>query len=730
MDQLYALSVAVPLLAAAAILAARPLLSGHRRVLDLVAVLASASVAVMLAFLVARTYRGDSVYWFAGFRPVRGVAIGIDFAAGPLSAGLACLGAVLMTASLVFSWRYFTQVGTYFHALMLTFLAGMTGFCLTGDVFDLFVWFELMGVSAYALTAYRPEERGPIQGALNFAITNSVGAYLSLTGIALIYARTGALNMAQIARYVGHHPPDGLVVVSFLLIIAGLLVKGAIVPFHFWLADAHAVAPTPVCVLFSGVMVELGLYGIARVYWSVYGTALGHRAAISHVFLALGVLTAVVGALFCFRERHIKRLLAFSTISHAGMFLAGFALLTPLGLAGAAMYVLSHAFVKAALFLGAGIVLHRLRSVNETWLHGRGRHLRVTGAVFTLAAFGLADLPPFGTFLGKGWIDDSAGGAWLAAVFCVCTVLAAGAVLRVAGGVFYGLGDPPREDPRMAEEASEETGETDSGRQHTPLSMIVPAAAMVTLALAAGIAGLVPRFAPGLEAAAVRFQDQPAYITTVLTGAPVAHATAIAPAAPADVTPASVATSVCSVLGAVLLALAALYWRRLPLLRRGYEPGSGFTGVIRRFQSGVINDYVTWAVAGIACLGGVLALIVRLCLGQQRAERPQVDVQVLRLQAEVLEQLVHPLIEPHEGVPEPLGLLVGDGAVFHPPQRLPLHELAQQFHHRQDEGGEPALRGLRVVAVVKTVPDWLSHLLLLRIRPGCLPMPKARAARW
>ncbi len=176
-----------------------------------------------------------------------------------------------MTASMVFAWRYFTEIGTYFHVLMLTFLAGMTGFCLTGDVFDLFVWFELMGVSAYALTAYRPEERGPLQGALNFAITNSVGAYLSLSGIALVYARTGALNMAQISAFVSSHPPDGLVVIGFLLVITGLLVKGAIVPFHFWLADAHAVAPTPVCVLFSGVMVELGLYGIARMYWSVFG---------------------------------------------------------------------------------------------------------------------------------------------------------------------------------------------------------------------------------------------------------------------------------------------------------------------------------------------------------------------------------------------------------------------------------------------------------------------------
>jgi multicomponent Na+:H+ antiporter subunit D len=611
MDQLYALSVVVPLLAAAAILAARPLLTNHRRVLDLVAVLTAASVAVMLLLLIFRTKGGDSTYWFAGFRPVAGVAIGIDFAAGPLSAGLACLGAVLTTASLVFSWRYFTRVGTYFHALMLTFLAGMTGFCLTGDVFDMFVWFELMGVSAYALTAYRPEERGPIQGALNFAITNSVGAYLSLTGIAMIYGRTGALNMAQIARYLDRHPPDGLVVISFLLIIAGLLIKGAIVPFHFWLADAHAVAPTPVCVLFSGVMVELGLYGIARIYWSVFGAALGHRAAISHVFLALGVVTAIVGALFCFRERHVKRLLAFSTISHAGMFLAGFALFTPLGLAGAATYVVGHAFVKAALFLGAGIVLHRLRSVNETWLHGRGRHLKITGAVFTLAGLGLADLPPFGTFLGNGWIDDSARLPWVTVVFLLCTVLAAGAVLRVAGGVFYGLGDPPGEDPQMAQEASEETGETDTARQRTPLTMLLPPALLVALALAAGALGMVPRFAAAVEAAAVRFQDQSAYISVVLTGAHVAHPVAIAPPAPADVTVSSVVTALCSAVGAVALALVALYWRRLPLLRRGYEPGAGLIVPIQRFQSGIINDYITWVVTGLACLGGVLALIVR-----------------------------------------------------------------------------------------------------------------------
>jgi multicomponent Na+:H+ antiporter subunit D len=606
-----ALALAVPLLAAAAITAAGPLLGARRRALDAVAIAVAAATTAMLVVVMVRTFGGDQVYWFAGFRPARGIAIGIDFEAGSLSAGLAALAALLVTAAMTFSWRYFQRVATYYHTLMLTFLAGMTGFCLTGDIFDMFVWFELMGVSAYALTAYRPEERGPIQGALNFAITNSVGAYLSLSGIAVIYGRTGALNMAQIGVYVDRHPHSRLVVVAFLLIIAGLLIKAAIVPFHFWLADAHAVAPTPVCVLFSGVMVELGLYGIARVYWSVFGQALGHRAAVSHVFVALGAATAVVGALFCFRERHIKRLLAFSTISHAGMFLTGIAVLTPLGLAGTAVYVIGHGLVKAALFLCTGIVLHRLGSVNETWLHGRGRHLRVTGAVFTLAGLGLADLPPFATYLGKGYLEDSAwahGLPWVMPVFIACTILVGGAVLRVAGGVFYGLGRAPSEDPAMAKMAAEETSETESGKQRTPLTMVVPPAVLLAAAIAVGV---IPRLGSVVQDAATRFEDQAGYNATVLAGAHIAHPVALAAAQATGVTLSDVLTGLGSAVGAVVLAFLALYWRRLPLLRRGYEPGAGLTEPIQRFQSGVVNDYVTWVVFGLACLGGVFTLIIR-----------------------------------------------------------------------------------------------------------------------
>jgi multicomponent Na+:H+ antiporter subunit D len=257
------------------------------------------------------------------------------------------------------------------------------------------------------------------------------------------------------------------------------------------------------------------------------------------------------------------------------------------------------------------VVLHRLGSVNETWLHGRARHLRVTGATFTLAGLGLANLPPFASFLGKGYIDESTwahGLPWVMPVFVACTILTGGAVLRVAGGMFYGLGDAPSEDPKMAEMAAEESSETDSGKHRTPLTMIIPPAVLVVAAI---VIGLVAPLGHVVQAAAVRFEDQAGYNATVLSGAHIAHPVALAAAEPTAITVSDVLTGAGSVLGALVLALLALYWRRLPLLRRGYEPGAGLTRPVQRFQSGVVNDYVTWTVLGLACLGGVLALIIR-----------------------------------------------------------------------------------------------------------------------
>ena len=170
------------------------------------------------------------------------------------------------------------------------------------------------------------------------------------------------------------------------------------------------------------------------------------------------------------------------------------------------------------------------------------------------------------------------------------------------------LGDPPSEDLEEAEESSEETSETETGKGRTPLSMIIPAAVLT-------VAGLAVTFWPHLgadvQAAAVRFQDQAGYNATVLSGTRIAHPVAPFPTEDTGITAADVLSGAGSAVGGLILAFVALYWRRLPVLRRGFEPGSGLVRPIRRFQSGVVNDYVTWIVLGVACLGGVLAFSIR-----------------------------------------------------------------------------------------------------------------------
>src|SRR5919204_3344178 len=215
MQTLVPLAVAVPLLAAA-LLAATNVVA-NRLFADLLATVSAAAVTAICAILVARTlHRQAIVYWFGGWKPHGGVALGVSFTVDTLGAGMATLAGLLVTAALVFSWRYFEAVGNLFHALMLVFLAAMVGFCLTGDLFNMFVWFELLSGAAYALTAYKVEDAGPIQGAINFAITNSVGAFMILIGIGLLYARTGALNLAQIGQTLAGQPADFLVVVALL----------------------------------------------------------------------------------------------------------------------------------------------------------------------------------------------------------------------------------------------------------------------------------------------------------------------------------------------------------------------------------------------------------------------------------------------------------------------------------------------------------------------------------
>jgi multicomponent Na+:H+ antiporter subunit D len=597
---LAALAVAVPLMVAAALLAGTTVVP--RRLVDVGAVLAALTSAVLSALVLSDTGDDAVVYWFGGWTPRDGVALGISFAIDGIGAGLALFASVLFVAAFIFSWRYFVVVGPLFHALMLVFLAAMLGFAFTGDLFNLFVFFELLSVAAYALVAYDIEEEGPLQGALNFAITNSIGALFILVGIALLYGRTGALNMAQIGETLAGQGADGLVVVSFTLMAVGFFVKAAVVPFHFWLADAYSVAPTPVCLLLSAAMSELGLYALARVYWTVFSGALGGEEALEAILIGAGALTALVGATMAFGQRHLKRLLAFATVSHVGLFLIGFALLDAAGLAGTALYVVADGLIKAALFVCVGTVQHLFGSVDELNLFGRARRLRITGSVVVACGLAIASLPPFGPWMGKALIDEAAreaGAGWVIVIFLLASVLTGAAILRAAARVFWGIG--PRADPAIvdAPAPAEVDPELDYRHDRVPPTMTVTA-----LGLAAGglAAGLVPGLRDAVAEAAARFVDRAGYTAAVLQGGGPGevHAEAVQPGI------LDVGLGLLTAAGAIGLAYLSLAPPRPRLHRIGVAAGS----VIRRLRllhTGYVGDYVTWLVAGAAVLGGLFA---------------------------------------------------------------------------------------------------------------------------
>jgi multicomponent Na+:H+ antiporter subunit D len=589
-----ALSVLVPMLVACALAMASAV---TRRRQGAVAVAGAIATLALTAAVLARD-EPRLLVWFGGWEPRDGVALGVAFAVDGIGAGLAVFVAALGVVSVAMAARVIRVENSIFDALMLVFVGAMVGFCLTGDLFNLFVFFELMSVAAYALVGYEVRRRAALEGALTFAVTNTVGSILLLFGITLLYGRTGALNLAQIGRTLAATPADGLVVVAFALIACGLFVKAAIVPFHLWTADAYAVAPTPVCILLAGAFSELGLYGIARVYWTVFDGALGaHAAELRAVLVGAGVLTAVLGAVLCCAQHHLKRMLAFATIAQVGLFLVGVGLLSADGVAGTAVWIVADGLVKAALFGCVAIVQHRFGEIEERDLHGRARELRPVGAVFVLGALIIASLPLTGSFLGRALVEDAAlktsGYAWVPAVMLVVTGLVGGALLRAAARIFWGVGARAPRDPAGEPEAEE--GGDREGADAAPRLWIAP----VPMIAAAVAWGLVPGLADAAAGAAAAFVDGRGYAAAVLDGA-AAPARAPELAAPG-------LTAYLYAAGSLVLApaVAAIALSRVPVLP---GPLRRVVDALRAVHSGRPGDYVAWTVGGAAALGGLFAV--------------------------------------------------------------------------------------------------------------------------
>jgi proton-translocating NADH-quinone oxidoreductase chain N len=288
-----------------------------------------------------------------------------------------------------------------YHMLYLLLLTGATGVVLTGDIFNLFVFFEILCISSYALVAYIGDKKG-IEASVKYLIQGAVGSSLLLIGVGLLYGMYGTLNMADLASKISSTNSVS-VFVPLALMITGLGVEAAIFPMNAWLPDAHSSAPSSISAILSGIAIEVGLYAVIRILFTIFDAS-----NFLVFFLFMGVLTLLIGEFCAFAQKNIKRMLAYSSIGQIGLIVFAFSTATSYGVTGGLFQLITHTLCKALLFLSVGYMIYRSGSMDISSLEGMGKKMPYTSLAFTIGAFSLVGLPPFIGFPSKFMIVRAA----------------------------------------------------------------------------------------------------------------------------------------------------------------------------------------------------------------------------------------------------------------------------------------------------------------------------------
>jgi len=339
---------------------------------------------------------------------------------------------------LVYSIQYFKEAGSRqkFYSWFFLMLAGVNGVVLAGDLIHLFLFLELAALSAYFLVAFNGGAK-ELEASLKYFILGEIASLFILIGLGLIYHLTGTLSLAHIAKI---FPQNAYLAKSVItvLFLAGFGMKAALVPFHFWLPDAHTSAPSPVSAMLSGVIIKaLGVYALLRIIYNV----LGISPQLISILTTLGAVSLLVGGLLSLVQWDLKRLMAYSSISQIGYIILGIGLATPLGVMGGLFHLLNHAFMKALLFLNAGAIEKATGTRDLKKLGGLAKTLPVVYSTTLIGTLAISGIPPFNGFWSKFYIILGclqAGQVWLALIAVLGSILTLAAYLKVQKYAFWG----------------------------------------------------------------------------------------------------------------------------------------------------------------------------------------------------------------------------------------------------------------------------------------------------
>lgn len=456
-EQLPILIIVIPLVAAPLLV-----LLGNRQIVQVLAQTVCWAVFGMAVGLLGQVLKvGPISYDLGNWPSPYGIVYVVDYLSSFVMLFVSAIGAIVLTYAPP-SIKHEIPLSKHylFYATYLLCLTGLLGMCITGDLFNVFVFLEVSSLSSYALISLGKSRRAPV-AALHYLIIGTVGATFFLIGIGLLYQMTGTLNMADIASRVTPETPSRTILVAFAFMTVGLSIKMAVFPLHTWLPNAYTQAPSVVTCFIAATATKVSVYAFIRLVFGIFTWQfafdyLSLDSALM-VFSLIGIFVASTAAIY---QSDIKRMLAYSSVAQIGYMLLGISMANAGGLTAGITHMFNHALIKGGLFMVVGCFALRIGSVKLEDLRGAGKTMPLTSFAWVVGGLGLIGVPMTAGFISKWLLLTSAleVNRWPVAVLMLfSSLLALVYIWRVVETLYFA---EPSQRARAAKEA--------------PLRMLIP----------------------------------------------------------------------------------------------------------------------------------------------------------------------------------------------------------------------------------------------------------------
>ncbi|WP_077619214.1 Na+/H+ antiporter subunit D [Bacillus sinesaloumensis] len=423
---------------------------------------------------------------------------GIVLVADMLAALLVTAGSIVVLACILYSFKNIgkERESFFYYAAVQFLMVGVLGAFLTGDLFNLFVFFEVMLMSSYVLIVHggtKPQLRESIK----YILVNVISSALFVIGVAYLYAVTGTVNMADLSAKISELGQPGLVTVISILFLVVFGLKGAIFPLFFWLPGSYHAPPTPITALFGALLTKVGVYSIIRTFTIIFYNDTGFTHTLIGILAGLTIVVGVIGAVSYW---DVKKIIIYNILTAVGVILVGVATLTPTALTGSIYYLIHDMIIKAALFLLVGAMIVITGTSNLKKMGGLIKHHPYLGWMFFIATISLAGIPPFSGFIGKLLIVKGSLANehyMLVAAILISSLLVLYSVMKIFINGFWG-------EAKLRKE--EEKGSTKG--------LLLPITLLLSLSIALGFGA--EWFYPYISQAAQVLTDPSIYVQAVL----------------------------------------------------------------------------------------------------------------------------------------------------------------------------------------------------------------------